>query len=102
MSVLEARGLSVAINDHVVVADVSLRLEPGRTLALVGASGSGKTLTARALLDLAAPARIVAGGVWLDGRALAGDAAYRAVRGRDVAMVFQDPLAALNPLHTVG
>jgi ABC-type glutathione transport system ATPase component len=81
------------------VDDVNFTLEPGRTLALVGQSGSGKSTVAKLLMQLETP---TAGEIRLDGKPVhrrgAGFAAYR----RTVQMVFQDPFASLNPFHTVA
>lgn len=99
-------GLSVDIptDDHVVhaVRDVSLFIRPGETLGIVGESGSGKTMTALALMGLLPPgARIVAGGVRWRG-ALLREADKRRIRGQEITMVFQDPVASLNPLVPIG
>nr|BFE38263.1 ABC transporter ATP-binding protein [Actinomadura rugatobispora] len=88
-----------------VVRGVSLTLRRGRVLALVGESGSGKSLTSLALIGLLPPgAAATAGGVVLGGEDTACFSArrWREVRGRRVAMVFQDPMAALNPGFSVG
>jgi oligopeptide/dipeptide ABC transporter ATP-binding protein len=88
-----------------VVRGVTLRLRPGRVLALVGESGSGKSLTSLALIGLLPPgAEITAGSVVLGGDDTAGFSArqWREARGSRVAMVFQDPMAALNPGFAVG
>jgi oligopeptide/dipeptide ABC transporter ATP-binding protein len=89
-----------------VLRDVSFAVERGEILALVGESGSGKTLTALAILGLLpAGAEVTAGEIVLDG---SGDLLrlrepqLRRVRGRRVAMVFQDPMGALNPVLTIG
>jgi oligopeptide/dipeptide ABC transporter ATP-binding protein len=87
------------------VEDVSFTVDAGETIAVVGESGSGKTVTALAALGLVdAPGRITAGDVRLAGRSLVGLAEneYRSVRGRELAMVFQDPMTSLNPVLRVG
>ncbi len=88
------------------VDGVSLELRAGRMLGLVGESGSGKTVFARSLLGLT-PKRSVAhsrGAVLLDGRDLRAldERALQSVRGREIAMVFQDPMTALNPVRKIG
>ncbi|MFB4319344.1 ABC transporter ATP-binding protein [Actinomadura sp. 21ATH] len=88
-----------------VVRGVSLTLRRGRVLALVGESGSGKSLTSLALIGLLPPgAAVTAGTVAIGGEDTAGfgERRWREVRGRRVAMVFQDPMAALNPGLSVG
>ncbi|WP_149258652.1 ABC transporter ATP-binding protein [Actinomadura sp. K4S16] len=88
-----------------VVRGVGLRLRRGRVLALVGESGSGKSLTSLALIGLLPPgAEVMSGAVVLDGEDTAGFSArrWRETRGSRVAMVFQDPMAALNPGFAVG
>jgi len=92
-------------HDVPVVDDVSFDVGAGETLALVGESGSGKTLTALSIVRLVpAPGRVVAGRVTLDGRDLTAldEAGMRAVRGRRIGFVFQEPMAALDPLYTIG
>ena len=88
------------------VDDVSFNLGKGESLALVGESGSGKSVTALSILGLVAtpPGRIVAGGAYLRGEDLLAQSAerLRAIRGGDVAYVFQDPLTTLHPLLRVG
>jgi oligopeptide/dipeptide ABC transporter ATP-binding protein len=104
-ALLEVEDLHVAFGDAHAVDGVSFSVERGETLAVVGESGSGKTVTALSVMGLlAAPGRISAGDVRLAGRSLVGlpDADYRALRGRDLAMVFQDPSSALNPVQRVG
>ncbi|MEW6218685.1 MAG: ABC transporter ATP-binding protein [Thermodesulfobacteriota bacterium] len=89
-----------------VVLDVSLAIAPGETLCLVGESGCGKTVTALALLGLLPrpSAGITGGRIFLDGQDLVGlsEEEWRAVRGRRIAMVFQEPMTSLNPVFTVG
>ena len=100
--VLEVQGLSVAFGPTRAVEDASLTLRPGRVLAVVGESGSGKSQLARALTGLSPGA--VTGSIRLEGRELVGapERELRAVRGRRVAYVFQDPAASLNPYLRIG
>jgi peptide/nickel transport system ATP-binding protein len=87
------------------VDGVSLAVERGRTLGIVGESGCGKSVLSLSIMRLLAwPGRIVGGRVLLEGRDLAplSSAAMRAVRGRDIAMIFQEPMTSLNPVHSVG
>jgi peptide/nickel transport system permease protein len=88
------------------VRDISFSINPGETVGLVGESGSGKSVTAMALLGLVKlPGRIAGGDVRWKGRTLLGDegASYaRSVRGKELAIVFQDPMTSLNPTMTVG
>ncbi|TDN46198.1 peptide/nickel transport system ATP-binding protein [Curtobacterium flaccumfaciens] len=105
MTALDLAGLSVAIGGTPVVHDVALRVESGECVALVGASGSGKTVTARAALGLSAPGssvrvdRLTVAG--LDVRAFS-DRRWRRVRGSRVGYVGQEALGALDPLRPVG
>ncbi len=107
---LEVEGLSVAFAGKEVVRGVGFRIAPGEKVALVGESGSGKTVTALALLRLVQNA-VIGGSARFAG--LAGtdgspdllalpERDMRAIRGRDIAMIFQEPMTALNPLFTVG
>lgn len=87
------------------VRDVSFSVAKGETLGLVGESGSGKSVTAQALLGLIElPGRITGGDVRWKGASLVHKAepTLRRVRGKEIAMVFQDPMTSLNPLFTVG
>jgi peptide/nickel transport system ATP-binding protein len=83
---------------------VDLRLEAGRTLGIVGESGCGKTMLSRAILQLVPRGARLGGHVLFDGQELTGlDAEpLRRLRGRSVAVVFQDPMASLNPVLTIG
>ncbi len=89
-----------------VVRGVSFELEKGRTLGIVGESGSGKSVTSLAVMRLLArPAGVIEGGeVLLDGKDLLTlpKAAMAKIRGDRIAMIFQEPMTALNPVHTVG
>ncbi|GMV39520.1 MAG: ABC transporter ATP-binding protein [Myxococcales bacterium] len=107
---LDVRGLTTLLHlpggSPAVVDAIDLRVERGETLCLVGESGCGKSMAALSILRLVPdpPAEIAAGRVLFDGRDLLAlsPRELRAVRGRRVAMVFQEPSAALNPVHTVG
>ncbi|MFT3720960.1 ABC transporter ATP-binding protein [Pseudorhodoferax sp.] len=104
---LDVQQLRVAFGGHDVVHGVDLQLAPGEKLALVGESGSGKTVTALSLLRLL-PQAGVSGralfqsrGGWVD-LARLPERELRAIRGQEIAVIFQEPMTALNPLYTVG
>jgi oligopeptide/dipeptide ABC transporter ATP-binding protein len=107
---LELRELQTHFHtdDGVVraVDGVSFALMPGETLAVVGESGSGKSVTSLSILRLVAspPGRIAGGSIRFRGRDLLAlsDAEMRAVRGREISMIFQEPMTSLNPVHTCG
>jgi oligopeptide/dipeptide ABC transporter ATP-binding protein len=109
-ALLEVRGLRTHFftREGVVQAvdGVSLAVEPGRTLGLVGESGCGKSVTALSIMRLlpTPPARIVSGEIRFGGRDLASlsERELEEVRGREIGMVFQDPMTALNPTLTIG
>ena len=86
------------------VAGLSYELDAGRTLAIIGESGSGKTVSSRAIMGLLPDYAQVTGSARLDGTELIGlnDTEMRRHRGADVAMVFQDPARSLNPTMRVG
>jgi peptide/nickel transport system ATP-binding protein len=88
------------------VDGVSLSLRRGETLAIVGESGCGKSVTALSLMRLVAdpPGRVVGGTVHLDGLDLLGldAAAMRQIRGKEISMIFQEPMTSLNPVMTIG
>jgi peptide/nickel transport system ATP-binding protein len=106
---LQVRDLCVrfATEDGVVraVDGVCFAVERGRTLGIVGESGSGKSVTSLAVLGLHDPRRAtITGEILVGGRNVAGrpDEEVRRLRGRDMAMIFQDPLSALHPYYSVG
>ncbi len=104
MPLLTVQHLRIQAPDgQVLVADLGFAVQAGRTLAIVGESGSGKSLTALALLGLLPPSLHCTGVRRLGALALEGldEAGWRSVRGRRIAMVFQEPMTALNPLHSV-
>jgi microcin C transport system ATP-binding protein len=100
---LEVRNLSIDFGARRVVHDVSFEIEAGERLALVGESGSGKTVTALSLLRLYESARLT-GEILFEGRSVLAmpENELHALRGRDIAVVFQEPMTALNPVMTVG
>ncbi|MBN9499977.1 MAG: ABC transporter ATP-binding protein [Alphaproteobacteria bacterium] len=88
------------------VDGVSYSVAPGETLAVVGESGCGKSVTAMSVLRLlpSPPARIVSGAIRFEGRDLltASEAEMRKIRGNEISMIFQEPMTSLNPVLTVG
>lgn len=106
---LEVRDLAVAVGkgprEVEIVRGVDLTLRRGEAIGVVGESGSGKSVTMLAIMGLLSdPLRISRGSVRLDGRdlALLSEPEMRSLRGRQVAMVYQDPMTSLNPLMRVG
>jgi peptide/nickel transport system ATP-binding protein len=106
--VLEIENLRVTFatdgGDVYAVKDVSLEVKAGEVLAIVGESGSGKTVTAKTILGLLPETATSGGAVLINGNNVISISAakLRQIRGRDVAMVFQEPSTALNPVFTVG
>jgi len=104
---LEVRGLVTEFRTDRgrlrAVNDVSFRLERGRVLAVIGESGSGKSAMLRSILGIQPKSATVEGEILLNGRDLLRlpPSERKAARGRDVSMVFQDPLTALDPVYTV-
>jgi len=105
---LEVNDLSIAFGAHTVVSHLSFQIGRGEKVALVGESGSGKTVTALSLLGLADNASIQGKALFysptqqpVDLMSLSDDQ-LREIRGRDIAMIFQEPMTALNPLMTIG
>jgi oligopeptide/dipeptide ABC transporter ATP-binding protein len=107
-ALLEVEDLRVAFavggREVRAVDGVSYRIEPGKTLAIIGESGSGKTVGCRAIMGLLPTGTMISGSARLRGSELIGlsDAQLRKHRGSDMAMVFQDPARSLNPTMRVG
>ncbi|WP_214111038.1 dipeptide ABC transporter ATP-binding protein [Acrocarpospora catenulata] len=104
MNVLEVRDLGVRFGEVPAVRGLGFAVAGGEVLGVVGESGSGKSAAVLAVLGLLPPKAVVTGSVRLHGRELVGapDKELTALRGKALAMVFQDPLAALTPVHRVG
>ena len=107
-SILQIRDLRVTFNTQVgelkAVRGIDVDVAPGEILGVVGESGSGKSVSFLAAMGLLPSSATISGSVMLDGQELIGAKrkAIRSVRGKSLAMVFQDPLSALNPVHRVG
>lgn len=109
-ALLELRNLTVAFDtaggEIRPVQNVSLSIFPGQTLAVVGESGCGKSVTALSILRLipSPPGKVLGGEIVLEGRdlLLLSERQMRSVRGKDIAMIFQEPMTSLNPVFTIG
>ena len=97
-------GLTIAFGEHPAVRSISFSIAPGETLGLVGESGSGKSATSLALLGLLPPQADVSGRIRFKDTDLLKlpERKMRYFRGREIAMVFQEPMTALNPIMRVG
>lgn len=108
MSLLEVSNLRIRLQTHRGPADavrgVSFSLARGETLGLIGESGCGKSITAMSLMGLLPDSAQVSGSIRFDGQELVGrtDAQMCKMRGNRIGMVFQEPMTALNPVHTIG
>jgi peptide/nickel transport system ATP-binding protein len=105
---IEVKDLRVRLNTSRGPADavrgVSFSLARGETLGLIGESGCGKSVTAMALMGLLPDSAVVSGSIRLEGQELIGiaEADYCKLRGNRISMIFQEPMTALNPMHSVG
>ncbi|WP_323039311.1 ABC transporter ATP-binding protein [Gemmobacter sp.] len=97
-------NLSVSFGDAQAVREASLTIAPGARIGIVGESGSGKSMLGLALMGMSPDAAQVTGSLSVDGTEMAGatERDWRALRARRIAMIFQEPMAALNPLKRVG
>jgi oligopeptide/dipeptide ABC transporter ATP-binding protein len=107
--VIEIKDLRIDVGGgralHSVVDGIGLTISRGERLAIVGESGSGKSMTALAIMGLLPrAARIASGDIRINGRSVVklAPAAWRELRGNRIGMIFQDPMSALNPVHSVG
>ncbi len=107
-ALLTVEGLSIAPASNLqrlLVNNVSFSLQPGKTTCIVGESGSGKSLTALSVMGLVSPALTrVSGSIRFQGQELAGlsNAQMTSIRGKEIGMIFQEPMTSLNPVLTVG
>ena len=101
--VLQVEHLQVRLQEHVLVDDLNFQLHAGKTLAIVGESGSGKSISSLAILGLLPSNLTVSGKIILEDRNLLdmSETELRNICGKKIAMIFQEPMTALNPLHTV-
>jgi peptide/nickel transport system ATP-binding protein len=101
---LEIENLHIWFGATEVVRGVSLTLNRGEVLGLVGESGSGKSVTSLAILGLLSPAARLEGSIRWQGRELLNltNREIRSIRGREIAMIFQEPMTALNPVMSIG
>ncbi|MEY8838903.1 ABC transporter ATP-binding protein [Cribrihabitans sp. XS_ASV171] len=101
---IEAREITVRFGTAAALRDVTLELAPGQRLGVVGESGCGKSMLGLALMGMLPEAARLSGSLSVDGKdmAMASDRDWRVLRARRVAMIFQEPLAALDPLRRVG
>ena len=104
MSLLDIENLSVSIGRATVLYDVSLALDAGEILGVIGESGSGKSMTALSVMQLLPRGAACDGRIMVNGHSILDlrESALCTLRGQEVGMVFQEPMTALNPLHTIG
>lgn len=104
MNLLSINGLSLSIADAPILRDVSLSLASGEVVAVTGESGSGKSMTALAVMQLLPARSEVKGAITLDGHAMLelDETTLCTLRGDLAGMVFQEPMTALNPVQTIG
>ena len=106
---LEVKNLSTSFftdkGEVRAVENVNFTLQPGHTLALVGESGCGKSVTALSIMQLVdAPGRVVGGNIFFKGQDILtlSNTEMRKIRGKSIGMVFQEPMTSLNPVFTIG
>ncbi|MDP1729911.1 MAG: dipeptide ABC transporter ATP-binding protein, partial [Devosia sp.] len=104
MTLLEVKDLALSIGTVPILRDIDLSVDAGEILGIIGESGSGKSMTALSIMQLLPRHTTTSGSIRLDGEELVGkpEARMCAIRGRQIGMVFQEPMTALNPVKTIG
>ena len=104
MSLLNVKNLSLSIGSFQILHDVSIDIQPGEIVAITGESGSGKSLTALAVMGLLPHGSVMKGSIWLEKKNILTTSEHDlcSMRGRAMGMVFQEPMTALNPVKTIG
>ena len=104
MSLLTVRDLRLGIGEVSILKEINLSVDAGRILGIIGESGSGKSMTALSIMHLLPTGTKATGSIRLDGEELLNkhDRDMCAIRGKDIGMVFQEPMTALDPLETIG
>jgi peptide/nickel transport system ATP-binding protein len=104
MTLLEVKDLTLSIGPYPILRDVDFSVDAGETLGIIGESGSGKSMSALSIMQLLPKGARTGGSITLDGVELLGkpESEMVATRGRDIGMVFQEPMTALNPVMTIG
>ncbi|MBA84348.1 ABC transporter ATP-binding protein [Thalassobius sp. S69A] len=104
MSLLQIEGLNLSIHGAPILKNVGLSVAPGQIVGVIGESGSGKSMTAFAALQLLPHGSVCSGRIILNGQDVLNmpEPSLCQMRGRDVGMVFQEPMTALNPIKTIG
>ncbi|WP_372885997.1 ABC transporter ATP-binding protein [Shimia sp.] len=104
MALLSINHLTLSIHGTPILRDVSMSLQPGKVLGVIGESGSGKSMTANAVMRLLPNGAACTGQIVLEERDLLdlGETRMNTLRGRDIGMIFQEPMTALNPVQTIG
>jgi len=104
VTLLTVTDLQLSINNNVILKDIDLTLNSGEVLGIVGESGSGKSMTAYSIMRLLPNGAKLQGSIVLNGIELTSlsEARMCDIRGKDVGMIFQEPMTALNPVMSIG
>jgi len=102
MALLSVNNLNLSFGDSRILRDVSFDIAKGEMLAVVGESGSGKSLTALSVMGLQPTEAKISGNIAFNNEELQSYSDFRKLRGKKISMIFQEPMTALNPLHTIG